>query len=213
MTNITNITDNEDELKNTEPPFAFYHQTIIQNIYHYYISSYIYEAHYYVDMINRIQTAEANDTIYIHLNTIGGDMDAGIQIINAMKVSAAHIVSSLEGGVSSMGGMIFLSAKEFLVHENSFLMIHNYTGGVYGKGHEQVAALQSATKWTEDFMYRLYVPFLSEDEVRNVIKGEDIYIHPPEIIDRLNKMVAVDEIVAETPKPKRSPRKKTSSRK
>ena len=172
-------------------PYTYIHQPVTRNIHHFYISAYIEDAHLYVDMINKIQTAGADDIIYIHLNTVGGYMTAGIQIINAMHSSSATVITSLEGEVSSLGTMLFLAADDFIVHENSSLMFHNYSGGVWGKGHEQVAALESATKWIEDFMLRLYVPFMTVSEVQRLIKGEDIYMHPPEITERLQHMVDV----------------------
>jgi ATP-dependent Clp protease protease subunit len=178
-------------------PYAFFHQVVTQNIYHYYISGYIEDPTQYTEMINRIHTAMESDTIYMHLNTVGGDMSTGIQLMNAMTSTPAHVIASIEGEVSSMGTMIFLSAKEFMVHENSLLMFHNYTGGVWGKGHEQVAALESATKWTEEFMHRIYIPFMTSEEVDRLIKGEDIYMHPPEIIYRLNTMLKIRQLELE----------------
>jgi len=202
-------------------PFTYVLQPVTRNIHHFYISTFIEDAHHYVEMINKIQTAGADDIVYIHLNTVGGYMTAGIQIINAMISCSGHVVTSLEGEVSSLGTMLFLAGDEFLVHENSLLMFHNYTGGVWGKGHEQVAALESATKWTEDFMKRIYVPFMTEDEVERLIRGEDIYMHPPEILERLHHMAEVRKAAAEEAeaaeaepvKKKRTVRKKTTVKK
>jgi len=179
-------------------------------------------------MVFRIQTAGPDDVIFMHLNTVGGYMDAGIQIINAMKSSNAHVIASIEGEVSSMGTFIFLAADEFIVHDNSSMMIHNYSGGVFGKGHEQIAALESATTWSRDFMHRMYIPFLSEEEVDRVIAGADVYMHPPEIRERLVNMVEImraeqeaeekaaagcDDHEPKTPRKKRVAKKKSSSRK
>ena len=172
-------------------PYVYRQQQVISNIHHFYISSILEEPLKYSDMIFRIQTAGNDDVVFVHLNTDGGYLDTGIQIINAMKSSRAHVIASIEGEVSSMGTFIFLAADEFIVHDNSSMMIHNYSGGVFGKGHEQIAALESATIWSKDFMHRMYIPFLSEDEVDRVIAGEDIYMHPPEIRDRLINMVEI----------------------
>lgn len=184
------------------------------------MSSFIEEPPHYVDMINKMQTAMPTDVIYMHLNTIGGYMSTGIQIINAMKASPAHVICSLEGEVASMGTLIFLAGDEFLVHENSSLMFHNYSGAVMGKGHEQIAALESATRWTEDFSRRIYMPFMNADEVTALINGADIYMHPPEIIERLENMMeirAAAQAEAENPKPaakpKAKPRRKVAKKK
>ncbi len=229
---MANTFDGNDETCETEKfiPFTFIHQEITQNIYHYYISTIIDAPHYYVDIINRLHTAGPNDIVHLHLNTDGGYMSTGIQIINAMNASQAHVIASVEGEVSSMGTMIFLAANEFLVHENSVLMFHNYTGGVWGKQHEQIAAIESSKKWTEDFLHRIYYPFMTTEEIDRLLKGEDIYMHPPEVIYRLKVMqkireeeyadaqAEIDLELEEAPKPKptrkkRATKKKTASRK
>lgn len=216
----TEKTEEELEVR----PYHYMHQQVVRNVHHFYISSVIEEAFKYADMIFKIQTAGPEDIVYMHLNTIGGYMDAGIQLMNAMNSTQAHVIAALEGEVASMGTFVFLAADEFIVHENSSMMIHNYTGGVFGKGHEQIAALESATVWSRDFMHRTYIPFLTEDEVDRVIAGEDIYMHPPEIRDRLEKMVqimqeeqdairaAVDAPQPVTPK-SRTAKKKASKKK
>lgn len=205
--------DNSDDNQESVKHFFYVNQQVIRNIHHFYLSSMIEEPPYYVEMINRIQTAHPEDVIYMHLNTIGGYMSTGIQIINAMKASPAHVICSLEGEVASMGTLIFLSGDEFLVHENSSLMFHNYSGAVMGKGHEQIAALESATRWTDDFSRRVYVPFLTEEEVTDLIKGADIYMHPPEIIERLENMMRV-RAAEQEPKPqKRATKKKVTKKK
>jgi len=165
-------------------------------------------------MIHQIQTSGNDSMIWIHLNTPGGILETGIQIINSMQVSDAHVIASLEGEVASLGTMIFLAADEFIVHDNCLMMFHNYSGWVGGKGHEQVAALEAMTKWTEEIMKRLYIPFMSEEEFERIKRGEDLYFHSDEIRKRLTRMVKVmeknkKEAEAEAAKPKRTRKKST----
>lgn len=204
--------DEDKELLNVlkeTPPYQYFEQQVVKTVHHYYISQIIEEPNKYIDMIHRVQTAGSDQVIYIHLNTSGGDLNTGIQLINAMNVSQAHVVCSLEGEVASLGTMIFLAADEFVVHDNCLMMFHNYSGGVVGKGHEQIAALEAATKWTEGVMKRLYVPFMSEEEFDRIRKGEDLYFHSDEIRKRLAKMVKAIEREAkeQTAKPKTRGRK------
>ena len=216
---IKSQTKDEEEIE--LKPFLYTSQQLSKIVHHFYISSIIEEPIKYVDMVFRIQTAGPEDIVYIHLNTPGGVLDTGVQIINAMKSTPAHVIAALEGEVASLGTMIFLAADEFVVHDNSSLMIHNYSGGVWGKGHEQIAALTSATKWMEDFMRRMYVPFMTEEEVQRILGGEDLYIHPPEIRERLLTMVQelerqlMEEESESEPetKPKRTTKKKPAKKK
>lgn len=185
-------TDDDEQQERTKP-FYYIEQQIVRRVHHYYLSQIVEDASKYVEMIHQIQTAGEENIVWIHLNTPGGILDTGIQLINAMQASDAHIIASIEGEVASLGTMIFLAADEFVVHDNCLMMFHNYSGGVGGKGHEQIAALEAITKWTEDIMKRLYIPFMSESEFERIKKGEDLYFHSEEIRKRLKKMVKILE--------------------
>lgn len=184
-----------EEVSETEitKPFKYYDTPTGQRIHHFYISEAVDEPSKYIDMIHRIKTAGPNDAIYIYLNTPGGRIDTGIQIINAMQSSQAHVVAVLEGEVCSLGTLIFLSADEFIVHDHCMFMIHNYSGGTYGKGHEQVAQLEATTREWGKFAHSIYVPFLSEAELDRVIKGDDLWMGSDEVRTRIQKMIKIWE--------------------
>lgn len=179
----------KDENENETRPYTHYEQTVTRRVQHYYLSSAIEEPELYVDMIHKIQTASSDEIIYIHLNTPGGHLDTGVQIINAMQSSAAHITVSIEGNCHSLGTLIFLAADEFIVHDNCLMMIHNFSSGIFGKGNEQQAQLEAQIKWFNLLAKKLYIPFLSTAEMERVLKGEDIWIQSDEIRLRLEKMV------------------------
>lgn len=169
--------------------FHYYEQVVIRKVHHFYLSGPIEAPGGYVDMIHKIQTAGPEDVIYIHLNTPGGQLDTGVQLINAMMATAAHVICSIESEAHSMATLIFLCADEYVVHDNCMMMFHNFSGAVFGKGHEQQAHLHALVKWFNTLARKLYIPFLSEEEFDRIQKGEDIYLHSDDIRRRLDKMV------------------------
>lgn len=183
----------EDDSK----PYTHYEQVVTRRVQHYYLSSAIESPEQYVDMIHKIQTAGADEVIYVHLNTPGGQLDTGAQIINAMHSSQAHIIVSIEANCHSLGTLIFLAADEFVVHNNCLMMIHNYSSGIWGKGNEQQSMLDGQMKWFNTMAKKLYIPFLSAAEYDRVIRGEDLWLQSEDIRKRLEKMV----------KPKKSSKK------
>jgi len=172
-----------------EKPYQYYEQKIARSVHHYYLSSPIESPELYIDMIHRIQTAGSDELIYIHLNTPGGQLDTGVQLINAMQSTAAHVTVSIEGNCHSLGTLIFLAADEFIVHDNCLMMIHNYSGGIWGKGHEQQSQLEGQMKWFNTLANKLYVPFLTQAEFDRVVKGEDLWLQSADVRSRLEKMV------------------------
>lgn len=175
----------------TPKAYTFYeHQTVSTEL-HYYLSSEIGEPTEYVEMIHRIAVAAETDVIYIHLNTTGGQLDTGVQIINAMQTTEAHVVTILEGNAHSLGTMIFLAGDEMWVHENCMMMFHNFSGGVIGKGNELVRELEATVKWFNALVKTLYVPFLTEEELERILRGEDLWMMTPEIRERLLAVIAL----------------------
>lgn len=185
--------DKEPEKKEKEEeiklPYFFYENVLTAKESHFYLSSPIGEALKYVDMVHRIRYASPNDIIFIHLNTPGGNLGTGVQIINAMLASQAKIVTVLESEAHSLGTMIFLCGDEFVVHDNCIMMFHNYSGGTSGKGNEQEAALNATVKWVAELLERIYIPFLTPKEIKNILNGQDLWMHSDEIRKRLDRMV------------------------
>lgn len=169
-------------------PYREYAQTFSAQQIHYYISESVGAPNEYTDMIHRIATASPADVVYIHLNTPGGHLDTGIQLVNSMRNSQAKVITCLEGSACSLGTLIFLAGDEMIVNDNCTMMFHNFSGGLIGKGNEMIAELQAAIHGFAALAKDYYLPFLTEDEVDRIIKGEDIWMHSPEVRERLEKM-------------------------
>lgn len=169
-------------------PYAWYEASQTNRALHFYISEEIKEPKLYMDMIHRIKTASPGDIVYINLNTPGGRLDTGVQLMNAMASTPAKVVTVLESTAHSLGTLIFLSGDEYIIHENCLMMFHNYSGGTYGKGNEQTAQLDATVKWFNKLMKRICSPFLSEDELLRIIRGEDLWLDSDDIRKRLIKM-------------------------
>jgi len=181
--------DTDLDLEYEEQPYEHFEQVIQTRIHHFYLTGEIGTPKEYIKMIHTIAVAPENDVIYIHLNTEGGDLATGIQLINAIKSSPAHVICSLDGDAFSLGSLIFLAGDEFIIHNHSRMMIHNFTGGTYGKGNEQVSRLESDIKWFKDLSADYYIPFVTDTELDNILKGSDLWLQAPDIRKRLTKMI------------------------
>lgn len=178
----------EQQVELRRPPFYF-EQPLHRRIHHIYLSGMIGPAEYYVDMIHIIRSAPPEDMIHLHLNTPGGHLGTGVQLINAMRNSNCPVICSLEAEAHSLGTLIFLAADEWIVHDHCMMMFHTYSGGAFGKGHEQKAQIEASSKMFEELAKDIYVPFLTDEEVDAIIRGEDKWLHTDDIRKRLEKMV------------------------
>ena len=184
-------TGQEDKTKEEETkPFQYFKtEHLAPRSHHFYISEEICEPAKYVEMIHRIKAAREGDAVYIYLNTPGGRLDTGIQIISAMRNSAAHVVTVLEGEVCSMGTLIFLSGDEFVVNDHCMFMIHNYSTYYGGKGHEVGAYIESQTAEFTKMATRIYSGFLTDEEIDRMVRGEDFWMGSEDVRKRLDRMI------------------------
>jgi len=164
----------------------YYKQMIPVNIHHFYIFDEIGPVIGYIDMINIIKTAEPHDTIYLYLNTPGGDLFTTIQIISAITQSEATVITSIEGEVCSAGTFIFLSGHRHIINKNCAFMIHNYSHLVAGKGNEVMLRVKFSEVYFKKLIKDIYSGFLTEKEIEDVLAGKDLWMDSDELIKRLD---------------------------
>lgn len=160
-----------------------------QIAYHIYLSGHISSPENFIDEIFLLQTAQEGVRIFIHINSSGGYVDSGLQLINAIRSSNARVITSLESDASSMAALVFLSGHELMVHGNATMMLHNYSGGVVGKSHEMASRVEADGKHFTQLLREICVPFVSEKELKKIIDGADMYLDVEEIRKRIDKMV------------------------
>ena len=165
-----------------------------KNITHVYITDSISEPHAYNELCSLLTDASEAETFVFHLNTPGGIIDTAFMVIDAMKNSKAKTVAHLTGTVASAGTMIALVCDELIVADHTAFMIHNYSGGVSGKGHEMKLQQQFIDKSLNEAFNDIYLGFLTEDEIAEVIDGKDMWMDKNEVLTRFkNKKELVSE--------------------
>ena len=154
----------------------------------YYLCGELQDPQYYTELFYTLRTAAETDLIYLHINSPGGDFNTGLQIINNMLASEAHVVTVLEARAYSMAAFIFLSGDELIVHDNCQLMFHTYSSSFAGKGSEQLAEVQALGNWFEKVTTRLCTPFLSAADISHILQGSDLWMDSDEIRRRLQRL-------------------------
>lgn len=169
-------------------PYMMYESANVARELNIYISDEFAEPLLYCEMIHVIRTATPNDTIYIHLNTPGGRLDTGVQLISAIRSSEGRIITVLDGVAHSMGALLFLCGHEMIIHDHAQLMFHTYSGGVFGKGSDIRGQTDATEDWFRVIAYDICYPFMSKKEIARMLKGEDFWFQTEQIETRLEKM-------------------------
>ena len=184
------------------PVFGFYEHTLTQSQLqlHFYLSGPIEEPEKYIDMIHRIKIAPEGSQIFIYLNTPGGNLSTGVQIVSAMKSTQASVMVIAEAEVYSLGTIILLSADEIMINDHCLLMFHNMSGSIGGKGNEQKLQIDATTKWFSQMAHDIYSGFLTASELKRLGNGEDFWFDSNETRQRIDNMIKFRE----KKRPKRS---------
>lgn len=158
---------------------------------HVYLSDIIGDPSLFVDVVHQIRKLGPNDTLHLHINSPGGNLDSTLQIIDAMSQSEAYKVGYLESEACSAATMLFLVCDNWIISRFASMMIHNASYGSVGKSHEVSSQVEFTKSHTEDIVRTLYKDFLTEDEIEDVLKGLDIWFDSETIYERLGELASV----------------------
>jgi ATP-dependent protease ClpP protease subunit len=139
----------------------------------------------YNQLCNILSTSHTGDTVTLHINNTGGYVDSGFMIIDAIKNSKAKVTAKLSGTVASVATIIALACETIIMADYIQFMIHNYSGGAQGKGHEMKSQMDFTDSELNKAFSIIYGGFLTDREMELVIAGKDYWIGKDEVISRL----------------------------
>lgn len=154
-----------------------------------YITTEIGDPQEYIELVDLLHSAKDEDNINIYLNTPGGNSDAMIMVVNALSDTAGTTTAYITGTVASAGTAIALACDNLVPMAYSEFMIHTYSMGTYGKSHEIAARVDFTNKQWENFARDVYTPFLTDEELSAVLRGEDKYFSAEEVAVRWQRVI------------------------
>ena len=75
------------------------------------------------ETVKAIQTATEDIDLYI--NSPGGDVFAGLNVVNAIQKAKVQVTAHVEVMAASIAGVIALACDKIEIDKNSFIMLHN----------------------------------------------------------------------------------------
>jgi ATP-dependent protease ClpP protease subunit len=202
---------NQDERISSRP---------IANLYEFYLVGEIEPAENYIEWFNTIRNCSDMDVIKININSGGGDLFSAVQLLSVLRQTEALKVVFVEGACMSAATIPLMVADEVHIAEHSMIMLHDYSGGVVGKGGEMFDQLAHERKWSENLIRDIYEGFLTEEEFQSLLQNRDLWMSGEDVLKRLKSRQAYFEAKekaeeAEKEKPEvetfKKPRKKKES--
>lgn len=140
---------------------------------------------HYTELFELLASATEQETIHFYINTPGGRVDTTSQLCTLLENCEAELIGHLMGVAASAGSVIPMFMDALSVSPYAYMMIHNYSGGTYGKGDDILMSAENTKRWVETLYRSCYENFLTTDELENIVlKNQDIYLGPEQIEER-----------------------------
>lgn len=158
------------------------------NIYRIFIDTLIStDEKWYYKTINILRDATVNDIIELHLNTPGGSIYTGLNIIDAVNISKAKVNLHISGLCASCGTLIFAGGKynEIMINDHTTFLFHSVWSGTFGKVHEMKDVVQNTEEQMKLMFEEIYKDILTRDELDEIYKGRELYLLGRDVKERL----------------------------
>ena len=156
------------------------------NTYDYKLFGEITEVDNYFDLIDALNYASPDDEFIIRIHSGGGLLGTADVIINAIQNTPARVHGHIESLCGSAATIIFLNCHSYSISPRSEFFVHTASSGTIGKEHENYASIMFDRKRVHKMVRDAYEGLLTEQEIDNVLKGQDYYFDAEELGERLD---------------------------
>ena len=141
-------------------------------------------------MLAEIEDSQEVDGVLILLNTLGGDVEAGLSIAEMIASLSKPTVSLVLGGSHSIGGPLAVAAKYSFIVPSGTMIIHPVRSNGIFIGTEQ--SLRNMIR-TQDRITR----FLSEHSKISRQRIEELMLNPTELVKDVGTLLEGRDAVKE----------------
>lgn len=141
-------------------------------------------------MLAEVEDSEEIEGVLILLNTMGGDVEAGLSIAEMIASLSKPTVSLVLGGSHSIGGPLAASAKYSFIVPSGTMIIHPVRSNGMFIGVEQ--SLRNMIR-TQDRITR----FLSQHSHMTQERIEELMLNPTELVKDVGTLLEGEEAVKE----------------
>lgn len=106
--------------------------------------------------LNSTYCSKLRIPIYLHLTTNGGCIHSAMIIIDCINNLNYPVYSVIEGIVASAGTLISINCEKRFITNNSYMLIHQLSSGIWGKMAEIVDQYDNLVKLT-DHICQIYL--------------------------------------------------------
>lgn len=125
------------------------------------------------DFASELKEAEDAKTIYVRVNSPGGDVFAGQAIYSMLKRCKTETIGIVDGLAASIASLIITGCDKVIMPKNSMFMVHKPWTATAGNANDMEKTIDTLNK-VEEAMVAAYVDKtgLSEKEIKDLLAAE-----------------------------------------
>lgn len=131
----------------------------------------------YRDLYTYLSTLPKGDTVELYLGSDGGSVEVCSMLVNSIRKSKAKTNITMLMPCYSAAAILALSGDSLTMEDNTFLMFHNQSCGYEGKHNASLSYMEANEKQYSQLLERVCYPFLTKQEIKQVLNDKDLYIH------------------------------------
>jgi ATP-dependent Clp protease protease subunit len=123
--------------------------------------------------INSLKLGTELPKIYLHINSYGGSIFAGMSTLDTIRNTKCEVVTIIEGCAASAATMISIVGKERQIHKHAHMLIHQLSGVSWGNYSELVDDMENKTKLM-NMIKKLYKEYtkVPKNELDEILKHD-----------------------------------------
>lgn len=147
----------------------------------------------FADLVHVLEQASENDHVRINLTTVGGQLNAVLPLLGAMKETLAHVHVHIVSDTASAGTFIAMKADTVSINDYVTFMCHNVSFGSGGQGNIVHDHVNYTVKSSSELIKAMYKGFFTPSEIERMLSGKEFYMGKDEFLIRYEDKLNYEE--------------------
>ncbi len=156
------------------------------------------------ELWNQLHGAKENDTLELRIQSPGGLVTECQMFVNIMRNKfPGRTTTYIDSHASSAGAFTFCAGDKRVIYENSRMMLHNYSGAVFGDHHKMKSRMEFNEKHIIGFLKSTLKigknGYMTKKELKKMIDGKEWWWDAEDMCQRgvaTHIIVAGEELTA-----------------
>lgn len=134
---------------------------------------------------NKLQEADPDDLLEIHISSYGGNFDEVVQIHNLINSMYSDRCTTYMSYGRSGGALAFMMGNTRIIYKHSNIMFHFFSGFEDGKGSDMLASLKHGIKTISAYYREILSEYFTDKELTLMIKmGKEYWMDSAKMMNR-----------------------------